>query len=262
MTTLRTSLRARERGFTMFELAVALFLLALLFGSIFVPLQAQLEARRTEETQHTLERARDALLGYAAANGYLPCPADNAKGGVEAVEADHSTGACPSYFGFLPAAALGLQPTDAQGYAVDAWGGAASRIRYAVAPYAVAKVANPFTRVNGMRSATIASLGDPALSLFHVCSSGTGVAEGTGCGPGATLVSTAPAVLWSVGPNGASGGASRDEAQNPNPNGGSADRVFVSRTRGAAPDGEFDDQVIWIAMPVLIARMVAAGQLP
>ena len=254
--------RAAARGFTMIELAVALFLMALLFGSLFVPLQAQLEARKTEETDRILERAREALLGYAAANGHFPCPADNAKGGVEPAEADHATGACPVYFGFLPAAALGLQPTDSQGYAIDAWGLEAGRIRYAVAPYTAGKVANPFTRVNGMRAATIASLGDPALSLFHVCSTSTGVGDGTSCGPGATLVSTAAVVLWSSGPNGAVGGAGPDEAQNPHARGGSADRIFVSRTRGGGPGGEFDDQVAWIAMPTLIARMVAAGQLP
>jgi hypothetical protein len=69
-------------------------------------------------------------------------------------------------------------------------------------------------------------------------------------------------VVWSVGSNGASGGVSRDEAQNPNPNGGSADRIFVARARGNGAGGEFDDQVAWIPMTTLVARMVAAGQLP
>lgn len=246
----------------MFELAVGLFLLALLFGSLFVPLQAQIDARRTEASHEILYRAREALLGYAAAHGYLPCPADASAGGVEPPATDHATGSCPAYHGYLPAAALGLQPTDAQGYAIDAWGADANRIRYAVAPYAIGKVTNPFTRANGMRTATIASLGDPALSLLHVCNTGVSVVENTSCAAGATLVSTAPAVVWSLGPNAASGGTSRDEAQNPNVNGGSADRIFVSRPRAPGAGGEFDDQVVWIAMPALIARMVAAGQLP
>ena len=249
-----------ERGFTMFELAVALFLLALLFGSLFVPLQAQLDARKTEQTEAILYQAREALLGYAAANGYLPCPAITS--GAEPREADHASGSCPAYHGYLPAAALGLQPTDSRGYAVDAWHTGASEIRYAVAPYAVAKVSNPFTRVNGMRTAGIASLGDPAVSLLHVCSTGVGVVDSASCAPGATLVSTAPVVIWSSGPNGTGGGVSRDEAQNPSPKGGSADRIFVSRPRGGGSGGEFDDQVAWIPMPALIARLVATGQLP
>ena len=254
--------RGIARGFTLLELAVALFLLALLFGSMFVPLQQQLEGRRTEETEHLLHKAREALLGYAAAHGYFPCPADLVKGGREAAGTDHATGVCPSYHGFLPASELGLVPTDAQGYAIDAWGGSANRIRYAVASFTVGDVAQPFTRVNGMRAATIASLGDPALSLFHVCSTATGVVEGTGCGAGSTLVSSAPIVIWSSGANAATGGASRDEAQNPNAQGGSADRIFVSRPRGSVDGREFDDQVTWIPMPTLVARMVTAGQLP
>jgi hypothetical protein len=112
-----------------------------------------------------------------------------------------------------------------------------------------------------MRTAGIAYLSDPALSLFHVCGSGTGVAATT-CGAAPTLVSTAPVVIWSVGPNAPTGGTSIDEAQNPNPNGGSPDRVFVSRVRGMVAGNEYDDVVTWLPMTVVITRMVAAGHLP
>jgi type II secretory pathway pseudopilin PulG len=255
--------RARARGFTILELAVALFLLTLLFGGIVMPLQSQVEIRRIEDTAALLEKAREALLGYAAARGYFPCPSDGTSAG-EPAATDHATGACTTQYGFLPGAALGLQQLDAQGYALDAWGGPANRIRYAVSGAAVGAGGNTntFTRVNGMRTAGIAALGDPALSLFHVCAAAAGVSPGTSCGSGNTLVSTAPVVIWSAGGNAASGGASADEAQNPNPNGGSADRIFVSRVRSEVSGSEFDDQVIWIPMPVLVARLVAAGQLP
>jgi hypothetical protein len=106
-------------------------------------------------------------------------------------------------------------------------------------------------------------LSDPALSLFHVCDSAKGVSPGTSCGSAGTIVSTAPVLIWSAGANaGLGGGASADEAQNPNPNGGSADRIFVSRVRSTIPGREFDDAVTWIPMPVLVGRMVTAGQLP
>jgi hypothetical protein len=113
-----------------------------------------------------------------------------------------------------------------------------------------------------MRTATIAALGDPSLSLFHVCGTASGVVPGTSCGTALTLVSTTPIVVWSVGGNGFEGGASADEAQNPNPKGGSADRIFVSRIRNKVSGSEFDDIVWWIPMPVVVARMIAAGQLP
>jgi prepilin-type N-terminal cleavage/methylation domain-containing protein len=257
-----TSPSSPDAGFTMIELAIALFLVGLLFGSIAMPLHTRVELRKAEQTAHLLDEARTALLGYAAANGYLPCPADESSLGQEAPGSNHGTGFCPSYFGFLPAAALGMNASESRGYAVDAWGTAANRIRYAVAPYIVGAVGNAVTRVNGMRAAGIARLSDPALSLFHVCDSGSGVSPGTSCGKAVTLVSSTPAVVWSSGANAATGGASLHEAQNPHANGGSADRLFVSRARSSASGAEFDDQVAWIPMSVLLHRLLAAGQLP
>jgi len=251
-------------GFTIVELTVALFLFALLFGSIGIPLQTQIENRKIEQTERLLHEAREALLGYAAAHGYFPCPATAASAGQEPAGSDHASGVCPTYHGFLPAATLSFPGSDWQGYGADGWGGAVNRIRYAVARQSVGPGthANTFTRTNGMRTAGIARLAAPSLSLLHVCSSGTGVAAGRSCGRAATIVSTTPVVLWSVGANAAAGGRSVDEAQNPNPNGGSADAVFVSRVRSTIAGNEFDDIVTWIPMPVVVSRMVVAGQLP
>ena len=254
----------RTCGFTIFEIAVALFLLGLIFGGVFLPLQTQLETRKIEETERLLDQAREALLGYAVTRGHFPCPADGASGGQEPAGSEHSSGSCPTYFGFLPAAVLGFQATGGQGYAADAWGTPAHRIRYAVSSLSVGTAANTnaFTRVNGMRTAGIAALGNPALSLFHVCDSGVGVSPGASCGSASTLVSTTPVVVWSSGANAATGGTSRHEAQNPNAQGGSSDRIFVSRPRSEVPVNEFDDILKWIPMSVLIHRLTAAGQLP
>ena len=253
-----------ENGFTILELALALFLIALLFGSLFVPLESQVDARKIDETQRIFDRAREALLGFAIAHGRFPCPADAASTGHEPGGTDPAKGTCPAYHGFLPAAALGLAASDGHGYAVDGWGIAANRIRYAVANATLGPSRNgaAFTRSGGMRAAGIATLSDPGLSLLHVCASGRGVSPGAHCGSAPTLVSTTPVVIWSPGPNALTGGKSVDEAQNPNPNGGSADRIFVSRVRSGVPGTEFDDLVSWIPMPILIGRMVAAGQLP
>ena len=253
----------RQSGFTIFEVAIAMFLLTLLFGTIFMPLQAQIENRKIEQTEELLARAREALLGYAATHGYLPCPADATGSGHEAAGSDHLAGTCPAYHGFLPAATLGFTTPGSDGYASDAWGTAAHRIRYAVSSQTIGPPGNTnaLTRVNGMRAAGIADLGSSTLSLFHICSGAAG-ASASHCGSAGTLASTAPVVIWSGGVNAATGGDSMDEAQNPNAKGGSADRVFVSRVRSNVPGREFDDLVTWIPMPVLIGRMVMAGQLP
>lgn len=250
-------LQASARGFTLMELAVSLCVIALVLGSVIVPLQTQIETRKVDETRRLLDLTHEMLLGYAAGNGYFPCPADASSQGQEAPGSDHTTGNCANYHGYLPAALLGFRPTDAQGYSVDAWGTGMNRLRYAVAHHTVSGIVNPFTRVNGMRSVAMASLA--ATPLFYICQSGDGVSAND-CGTAVTLASNAAVVVWSVGPNAASGGASVHEAQNPNPNGGSADRVFVSRGVSTVSGHEFDDLVTWIPVTALLSRLVSAGQ--
>jgi type II secretory pathway pseudopilin PulG len=258
----------RGAGFTLIEIAVAIFIITLLLGSILVPLTTQVESRNYDTTQRILDQAREALLGYAAAYGYFPCPASSTSNGLEA-GANHATGACAAavtgantWIGFLPAATLGFTPVDPSGYAVDAWGLTQNRIRYAVSNTTVNAITNPFTKTNGMKNAGMANITNAAL--LYVCNSGTGVVAGTNCGTALTLTSNAPVVIWSVGPNAATGGGSVHEAQNPNPNGGSADRLFVSRARATAgaAGGEFDDIVTWIGPPAVFNRLITAGQLP
>lgn len=270
----RARLRQIPRGFTLVEIAIAIFIITLLLGSILVPLGTQVENRNLDNTQRILDQAREALLGYAAAYGYFPCPASATSNGLEAPTPHPAAGACALavsgtnvYHGFLPAATLGFTPTDANGYAVDAW---QNRIRYAVSSVSVnstsnctaTAIARPFTSTNGMRSAGMSCVA-AATNLLYVCNSGTGV-TGTNCNTAVALASSVPVVIWSVGPNAATtGGTSVDEAQNPNPTAGySGDRIFVSKTRSNVAGSEFDDIVTWIGAATVFNRLIAAGQLP
>jgi type II secretory pathway pseudopilin PulG len=256
-------MKIRRDGFTLIELAVALFVLMLLLSSIVVPLTTRVEQRKISDTRRALDEARDALMGFAAANGRLPCPASAASNGNESFAAGGSTanGNCSNFFdGFLPAAALGLTATDSQGYALDGWGLVQNRIRYAVSNQTVNSITNPLTRTSGMSSAGLSNLA--AAQFLYVCNSGSGVTAGTNCGTAVALASNAMAILYSVGPNAATGGTGTDEAENPNPNGGSADRIFVSHDQSSGTGTEFDDIVTWIGTSPLFNRMIAAGQLP
>ena len=265
-------------GFSLIELAVGLAVITLLLGSLMVPLQSQIESRKIADTQKILDNAREALLGYAAAYGYFPCPADYAGGsnGAEATGSTHTagSGACPAtvtggvssavYIGYLPAVTLGFTPTDANGYAVDAWGGTQplNRIRYAVSATNVASVNNPFTNSNGMRSAGMSNILN--ATLLSVCNTAAG-SSSTACAPGppsTALTSNAIAVIWSLGANAATtGGTSTDEAENAEPR-ASAERVFVMRDMSKVTATEFDDLVVWISTPILFSRLLASGQLP
>ena len=260
-------MKARGIGFTLIELGVALFVLMLLLGSILVPLTTQVEQRKASDTRKALDEAREALLGFAAANGRLPCPASATSNGSESFDTGGSAangmcagGVAPNGFhGFLPAATLGLTATDSQGYALDGWGIAQNRIRYAVANQMVNGIVNPLTTSNGLRSAGLAAL--TTAQFLYVCNSGVGV-TGTNCGTAVALSANAMAVIYSVGANAATGGTSVHEAQNPNPNGGNPDRIFVSRDRSEVAGSEFDDVVTWIGTSPLFNRLIAAGQLP
>ncbi len=252
------STRRASAGFTLLEQAVSLSVIALVLGSVMVPLQTQIENRKIDETRRMLELAQEMLLGFAAFNGYFPCPADAASNGQEPLGTNHLTGSCTVSHGFLPAALLGFKPTDGSGYAIDAWESASQRIRYAISTHTVGGVSNAFTRTNGLRSVPLATYG--AMPLLYVCQSGNGVSA-VDCGTAVTLASNAVAIVWSVGANGNSGGTSVHEAQNPNPNGGSADAVFVSRDLSKVAGNEFDDLVAWIPVTTLVSRLLASGQI-
>ncbi len=252
---------ARGNGFTLVELSITLLVVGVLLTGVMVPLQTQVEQRKVDETRLTLQQAREALLNYATEFGFFPCPADGASDGIEPLKADHTTGTCPSYHGFLPARLLGFTPLDPQGYALDAWGSAPNRIRYAIASDTIAGVPTPFTRAGGMSAAGAASVA-AANNLFHICGSGSGVNAGVNCGTAQTLASNAASVIWSTGANGARGGAGIHEAENPHALGGSADKIFVSRARSTGAGVEFDDILLWLPSLMVVNRLVTAAKLP
>lgn len=243
-----------QRGFTLLELAIVLFIVAILLGGMLLPLSAQQSIRNFGDTQKILNEARDALLGFALANGRLPCPAKDLATGVEDPPGG---GVCTHpYDGFLPAVTLGLSPVDANNYLVDGWGGqAVNRMRYAVTK----ANSNAFTTQNGMKTAGLTTLA-PDL---RICNTGVGITTATpdtaDCAANAAIATDAVAIIYSLGGNSGTGGTSADEMHNPNLRTAvAADRAFVNAPQGPT----FDDQMIWLSKNTLFNRLVAAGLLP
>lgn len=226
-------------GFSLVELAIVLVIVALLTGGLLISLGAQQENAARATTERRIAEAVDAISGYAAANGRLPCPATAATTGIENPVGG---GNCANdWDGFVPARTLSLGPTDANGYLLDAWD---NPIRYAVTN----ANADSFTTAGGMRSNWAGGL-TPDL---RVCNTGVGIAAGD-CAAGATLSDTAVVVVFSRGKNGGVAPTSTDETAN-----GDADRVVVAHT----PTPDFDDIVVWLSPNVLYNRLIAAGRLP
>jgi prepilin-type N-terminal cleavage/methylation domain-containing protein len=136
----------KNAGFTLIELAIALAIITLLLSGLSVPLSKRITEQQYAETQISIDKAMDALVGYAATNGRLPCPdvdtvvgtVDNRDGiedtspaagpatvcsaGVNAITQSDPNG---TSWGDLPWRTIGLTaPNNA-----DAWN---NRLRYAV----------------------------------------------------------------------------------------------------------------------------------
>jgi prepilin-type N-terminal cleavage/methylation domain-containing protein len=226
----------RERGFTLIELAVVIVVVALLLGSLLVPLNSQVQQRNVTETQRRLEEAREALIGYAMVNGRLPRPAVSNTDGAERTTACATNADCT---GFLPWVALGVGRTDAFG----------KLIRYSVTP----AMANA--------GVTMSSAGNKTVKTYQ---GSTAV----------ILANDAAAVLISHGVNNygttetgvlVPDNSSTNLNEDDNATNDGTTGPFWARTvtdNPAAPGGEFDDQVVILPTPLLISRLIAAGKLP
>ena len=260
------------RGFSLIEVAIVLVIISVLVAIVAVPLATQLEQQRITETNKQLETIKEAVIGFALANGRFPCAARLADNGLESLKiSGPSVGDCNAYVGYVPAVTLGLSPIDSNGFAVDGWGLSQNRIRYAVANLSIAagapvactnSVAKVLTKTDGMRSAAMNCLADPstAVNMLTVCAVTPTGAVGSATGCTSPLTTKAPFVVFSLGKNAATGGLPlTDEAHNID-----SDNYFVSHTPTAlgSPSGEFDDLVTWPSINTIFARMVQVGRLP
>lgn len=259
-------MHGRSAGFTLIEMAVVIFIMAIILGSIVVPLSNQVEQRQFQEAQRQLEDAREALVGYALAQArpYLPCPDKTAVAGVgtanDGIEDVNADGTCVSDEGNLPWATLGMP-------ALDTWG---HRLRYRVSPeYALH--AAPYITLNSNGTLQMCA----AVALLTACDAGQAITEST------VPLNKPAAVLLSHGPNGwgaidpvtnaqilppgcanaAACGAQMSQNEIAN-----ADEttLFVSRAPSStnSGSGQFDDIVVWLSPHSLKQRLVAGGRLP
>ncbi len=234
-------MKRHARGFSLVEMAVVLVIVGLMIGGLLTPLAMQMEQRRISDTQKAMDETREALMGFAMRNGYLPCPAVSASNGME----DRSGATCRDgkRQGFLPWVTLGVSK-------LDSWG---HIYHYSVSP----------SFSNSQTMFDLRTLRDITIGTRDV--RGNLVA--------ATEVNDIPAVIVSHGKNGV--GAFSDSGirnagvsttnVDERTNASDAGIAFVARTPSdntAAPGGEYDDLVTWISPNVLFNRMVSAGTLP
>jgi prepilin-type N-terminal cleavage/methylation domain-containing protein len=240
----RRRFQLHHLGFTLVELAIVVAVIALLLGSLLVPLTTQVEQRNVADTDTRLAQAQQALVGYAMLNGRLPRPAVSAANGTE-------QGACASEVactGYLPWASLGVSQT-------DAWG---KVLRYSVSP----EFANaPFN---------LSTVATNPKTVFTRDAAGTQMALASGV---VAVVMSYGAYNFGTtvdGTNIANSSATNTDEQNNDTEFNSCGWVanctsFWGRpvaTNTGAAGGEFDDRVVWVSKNVLFSQMVSAGKLP
>lgn len=243
------TVKQKDSGFTLVEMAIVLMIVGLLLGGLIPTLSAQMESQRINETRKSLAEIQEALVGFALTNGRLPCPANPAIATGQAGAGTERTPPCTgsNSAGVLPWTTLGVNETDAWGY----------RYTYHVSSdYADAVGSATY---GGCTPSTA-----PTQASFALCSSGSPDVLSAASG-GTNVATNVPAIIVSHGKNGAGAynpqgaqlpaGGNADEQENSD---GSADNNYVSHT----PTPDFDDQVMWLSNNILINRMVAAGKLP
>lgn len=204
-------------------MAVVLVIVGLLLGGLLMPLSAQLDIRNYNETRQKIAIIKEAIMGFALANGRLPCPASPA---VASSVVGAGVENCGLIFGVVPWATLGTPE-------LDAWNG-----RFT---YVVTDTFKTGVTLTSLGSLTVnnASGGSLALQVPAIVISHGKNGLGSYRSDGSQLAST---------------GASAQELQNLN-----VSSLFVY---GETVQNGYDDFVDWISVNVLFNRMVSAGQLP
>ena len=276
-------MRPRIAGFTLAEMAIVLLVVGLLLGGMLTTVSTQLDGRNNRDTLSRMDEIKNALIGYAQANGRLPCPADGtvstgATGaGLEEVVST-VTNVCRSgnQYAVLPWATVGLPET-------DVWG---RRFTYKVAQptFSDAIAQNTFTwpgPTPAAQSPACVPTPTPTLSSFALCTLGYfTITTRTAANKTGSSVTGIPVVIISHGKNGYGAYTSSGTQISPSTSGvdepansTATATTFYSREQSPQPSGscsdtaagvfcEFDDLVAYIPMSVLVTRMVAAGRLP
>lgn len=220
-----------SNGFSLIEMAIVLFIVALLLGGLLPTVSSQIEQQRRSETQKQLAEIQQALQGFAIINGRLPCPTTitnpaTAGYGEEAA----SCAANPAAEGYLPWKTLGVAE-------IDAWGSKRS------------SNGDPWTGYWRYRVDRIYA------SAFTLTTGFSADALTVRDNVGANLTTTTErpiAIIFSTGKNLSADGQNANSSFEP------TSGIYQSDV----PSPTFDDLLIWISRPQLFNRMVTAGKLP
>lgn len=221
--------RLAKSGFSLLEMTVVLLILGLLMGGLWMPLQAQIEYRKRQQTAHALAEIKEALIGFAILNGRFPCPSfvsdpAHIEFGVAAVTCPRASA---SSEGYLPWKTLGVSEA-------DAWG------------------LTQTTVAGGMQGYWRYRVDENYVGIFSFTTQFSDQLQiRNSLGNALTTTTERPiAVIYSTGKNLHADGENADYEASAG--------LYQSDVQSTS----FDDMLIWITRPLLMNRMVSAGKLP
>ncbi len=263
-----------QSGFTLAELAIVVVIVGLLLGGLLMPLSMQSDLRRFADTRRTMDEIKESMIGFALANGRLPCPADPtipngvANAGVERV----ACATAATQVGVIPWVTLSVAEA-------DQWG---RRFKYRVTLEFADAIGTTFT--HGTEAPACIPATNPTQASFALCAWGDmNIQDRNPTNKAAYDIASLrlPAVFLSAGKNGYGAYTSQGTVYAPVPatnadettNATAATVAFMSRdkmdvstacsdTAGGTAMCEFDDLVAWIPLTILMNRMVVSDKLP
>jgi prepilin-type N-terminal cleavage/methylation domain-containing protein len=261
----------RQAGFTLMEVAIAIVIVSVLLGYTVAMLPLQQERKQYRAAEAEMDLIVDSLIAFAQVNGRLPCPDTTGNvhnkgvaGVLDGQEDRTGTDACKSYYGFLPAATLGINGNyNSDNQILDPW---SQPYRYAVSNFNFNGSGSnsnlDYVTEGGIRDEGLSNV-TPNLAL---CDDSAEIGDDLNCGAvtGIEVIPAVAAVVLSLGrenstSNDGSTSSSNIQTENTdNFHNGLTDRVFIKSERRE----DYDDVVRSLSNNLLITRMIEAGQLP